>query len=479
MNYHLAIDIGASSGRHILGHLEGDKIILEEVYRFDNLQISKNGHDCWNLPMLFQAIVTGIKACKEAGKTPSTLSIDTWGVDYVLLDKEGTPVCDTVAYRDSRTKGMKEKLEEILSFDELYGKTGIQYQPFNTIYQLLAHKKEHPEQLEQASHFLMIPEYLNFLLTGKMMNEYTNATTTSLVNAEKKTWDTELLELIGIPSGIFGDLHMPKTPVGDLKPEIAEQVGFSCKVLLAPSHDTASAFLAVPAEHDASVYISSGTWSLLGVENPAPITNKESQDANFSNEGGYDYRFRYLKNIMGLWMIQSIRRELNGVSYVEGKTAAKQTGKQYSFGDLIALAKEASSFLSAVDVDKEVFLSPDSMIEAVKAECAAAGQAVPQTIGEVLQCVYLSLAKKYASAIKNLESLTGKTYTTLHIVGGGCQDTYLNQLTAKETGLTLVAGPVEGTALGNILTQCLQAGEFSSLDEARASIKKSFSITTI
>ncbi len=479
IKYYLAIDIGASSGRHILGHIEDGKIILEEIYRFDNLQVLKNGHECWNHEMLFSEIVNGIKKCKEIGKIPTTIGIDTWGVDYVLIDENGNLTCDAVAYRDSRTDGMKEKLEQIMPFDKLYEKTGIQYQPYNTIYQLMAHKSENPEHFEKAKHLLMTPDYLNFKLTGKVMNEYTIASTSALVNAENKEWDKEILDIIGVDSNLFGKLNMPKTIVGGFTEEIKNEVGFDSRVILVGSHDTASAFMAVPAENDTSVYISSGTWSLLGVENAKPITNKVSQDANFTNEGGFDYRFRYLKNIMGLWMIQSIRRELNGVSYVAGKNTTQKTDKKYGFEDLISLAEECEDFNSIVDVDRHVFLSPNSMIEAIKEECRRTNQAVPESIGEIMQCVYKSLAKKYAESISQLEGITGKKYTNINIVGGGCQDMYLNRMTAKETGLKVIAGPIEGTALGNLIAQFIAEGEFDTLQEARNAITKSFDIINV
>lgn len=477
--YHLAIDIGASSGRHILGHIEDGKMILEEVYRFDNSQLNQNGHDCWDIDMLVNSIIAGIAECKKLGKIPATMGIDTWGVDYVLLDKDGNRICDAVAYRDARTKGMKEELEKVMPFEKLYAKTGIQYQPYNTIYQLMAHKKEHPEHFDVAERFLMIPEYLNYMLTGVMENEYTNASTTALLNAEAKTWDKEILDTIGIPERIFGELKLPKTVIGGFSDAVREKVGFDCQVVLPATHDTGSAFMAVPAKNDTSVYISSGTWSLLGVENMEPITNKVSMDANFSNEGGFDYRFRYLKNIMGLWMIQSIRRELNGQAYIKNKSQVKESDKKYSFAELEALARECADFASVIDVDKEAFLSPDSMIEAVKEECRATSQAVPEKVGEIMQCVYVSLAKKYAKSIKELEGITGKTYTCIHVVGGGSRDGYLSELTKRETGLPVFTGPIEGTALGNLMTQFINAGEFDGLLSARSAIYDSFEIKEV
>ena len=314
-NYYLAIDIGASSGRHIIGWMEDGKLKLEEVYRFENRQIYINGHDCWDTENLWHGIINGLKACKEKGMTPVTVGIDTWGVDFVLLDKDDRMIGDAVAYRDARTEGMDKLVDVRVSPDQLYAKTGIQKASYNTIYQLMALQQEHPEQLEQAGWLLMTPDYYNFLLTGVKKNEYTIASTSNLVNAESKQWDREVIEQLGFPQSIFHDLSMPGTEVGELLPEIAEEVGFNAKVILPATHDTGSAFLAIPAVDDNAVYISSGTWSLLGVENEVPVTTLESFRQNFTNEGGAWGRYRYLKNIMGLWIIQSIRLELKGVSY--------------------------------------------------------------------------------------------------------------------------------------------------------------------
>ena len=307
-NYYLAIDIGASSGRHILGHVEDGRIVLEEMYRFDNKQVHKNGHDCWDMDNLWSGILGGLKACKEADKIPQTIGIDTWAVDFVLIDKDGNPVGDAVAYRDGRTKDADKLVDKIIPAQELYARTGIQKQLFNTIYQLMALKEEHPEQLEKAETMLMIPDYFDYKLTGVMKQEYTNATSTNLVYAASKTWDYELIDMLGLPKKLFGELSMPGTIVGNLTEEIQKEVGFDATVILPATHDTGSAFLAVPARDDKAVYLSSGTWSLLGVENEEPICTEDSWKENFTNEGGAWYRFRYLKIIMGLWMIQSIRR---------------------------------------------------------------------------------------------------------------------------------------------------------------------------
>lgn len=479
MNYYLAIDIGASSGRHILGHVENGKMILEEMYRFDNLQVRKNGHDCWDMDNLWNGILGGLKACGAAGKIPATIGIDTWGVDYVLLDEKDNVLGDAVAYRDSRNEGMDLEVSKYISPEALYARTGIQKQPFNTIYQLMAQKLEHPEQINQAKRLLMVPEYLNFLLTGVKKSEYTIASTGSLLDANNKDWDRELIEMLGLPQEIFGELYMPGTAVGELLPGIRDEVGFNATVMLVAAHDTGSAFLAVPAKDDNAVYLSSGTWSLLGVENEKAITTEESRLANFTNEGGAWYRYRYLSNIMGLWMIQSVRRELNGVSYVAGKDNRVATGKKWSFPDLIAEAEKEEGFSAVVDVNSSCFLAPESMIQAIKDECARTGQPVPQTVGQIMQCVYTSLSQCYRDAIHALEGLTGKKYTSINIVGGGCQDGYLNRRTAQATGLTVYAGPVEGTAIGNLLVQMIEAREYENLQAARNAIRCSFEIKEV
>lgn len=479
MRYFLAIDIGASSGRHILGHSEQGKLILEEVYRFDNLQIHRGGHDCWDMDNLWNGILGGLKACAKIGKIPQTIGIDTWAVDYVLLDEKDRVIGDAVAYRDNRTEGMRDIVNGIIPAEELYARTGIQYQPFNTVYQFTALKQEHPEQLDKARWMLMIPEYFNFKLTGVKQNEYTNASSTNLVNAEGKCWDRELIRRLGLPNEIFHDLAMPGTVLGHFLPEIAAEVGFDAEVMLPATHDTGSAFLAVPAVDDNAVYLSSGTWSLLGVENEKPITTPESLAQNFTNEGGAWYRYRYLKNIMGLWMIQSIRRELNGVAYIQGKQNRTETVRKWSFPDLIAAAQAEADYCGYVDVNRDCFLAPDSMIEAIQEECARTGQPVPKTVGEIMQCVYTSLALCYRNAIRSLEKLTGKHYTSINIVGGGCQDSYLNRRTAQATGLTVYAGPVEGTAIGNLVVQMIAAGEYENLQAARDAIRLSFEIKEI
>lgn len=472
--YYLAIDIGASSGRHILGSVQDRKLLLEEVYRFENRQLRRNGHDCWDLENLWSGILEGMKACKALGKLPATIGIDTWAVDFVLLDEAGGVIGDAVSYRDSRTEGMDKLVEELVPPDFLYSRTGIQKQIFNTIYQLMALRVENLPQLMAADSLLMIPDYFHYRLTGVKKQEYTNATSTGLVNAQSKQWDNFLIDKLHLPQKLFGPLSMPGTTVGELTPEIQDIVGFNATVILPATHDTGSSFLAVPARDENAVYLSSGTWSLLGVENESAITSESSRLQNFTNEGGAWYRFRYLKNIMGLWMIQSIRRELNGTAYVAGRESKHASGRSWSFPDLIAEAQTAEGFPSAVDANDDSFLSPASMIDAIKDYCRKTDQPVPATVGEIMQCVYRSLAKCYWGAIESLSQLTGKTYTSINIVGGGCQDMYLNQMTANIAGLPVYAGPVEGTAIGNLMVQMIAAGEFPDLPSARRAVKESF-----
>lgn len=462
--YYLAVDIGASSGRHILGWMENGKLRLEEIYRFANKLVDRQGHLCWDLDNLYQEVLSGLKKCKSLNRIPVSMGIDTWGVDFVLLDGEDKVLGDTIAYRDSRTKGMDAEVYKVISEQDLYSRNGIQKQLFNSIYQLMAIKKSNPEYLQQAKAFLMIPEYLNFLLTGVKVNEYTNATTGQLVNAETRDWDFELLARLGLPTEIFGRLQMPKSVVGRFQATIREQAGFDTEVVLPATHDTGSAVLAVPATDDDYIYLSSGTWSLMGIERLIPDCTEASRKLNFTNEGGYHYRYRYLKNIMGMWMMQSLRREFK---------------HDYSFEELYTLAGIGKYFASVVDVNDESFLAPDSMIGALQAYCERTGQEKPETECELLYCVYNSLARCYQRTVQEIEQITGRSYSRIHIVGGGCQDKFLNRLIAERTGKEVYAGPVEGTAIGNIMAQMLKDGTYSDLPEARRNIAKSFDVKLV
>lgn len=461
--YYLAIDIGASSGRHILAHLEQGKMVLEEIYRFENGMIHREGHLCWDLKHLFNEIKQGLKECVRINKIPISMGIDTWAVDYVLLDEKDELIGESYGYRDQRTQGMDEQVYKVIPEKDLYARTGIQKQIFNTIYQLMATKEKYPEHMKQAKTFLMLPDYFHFLLTGNKVSEYTNATSTQLVSPLTKTWDMELIDSLGYNKEMFLPLTMPGAEVGSFTEEIANEIGFTCKVVLPATHDTASAVMSVPSKEDNCVYISSGTWSLMGVENKVAICNEASQKANFTNEGGYDYRFRFLKNIMGLWMIQSVRKE---------------TGNAYSFAKLCEMAEENKDFPSRVDVNAPCFLAPEHMTNAIKTYCKETNQQVPETIGEVATVVYQSLAECYAVTVKEIEALTGITYEAIHIVGGGSNAAYLNELTAKAAHRKVLAGPGEATAIGNVVAQMIKEGSFEDLKAARRCIYDSFEIKT-
>lgn len=467
--YYLAVDIGASSGRHILGTVKDGTIHLEEIYRFENGMKRTGGQLCWDVESLFDEIKEGMKVCKKIGKIPVSMGIDTWAVDYVLLDKEDRLLGNAVGYRDDRTKGMDELVYRIISLPDLYKRTGIQKQIFNTVYQLMAEKQKNPDQLSNAESFLMIPDYFHYRLTGVKKQEYTNATTTQLVSPDTGSWDYELIEKLGFPKKLFGPLSMPGTVVGELSKQIREEAGFSCQVILPATHDTGSAVMAVPVvpgDQDSMkdiLYISSGTWSLMGTELLKADCSLKSMEANFTNEGGYEFRYRYLKNIMGLWMIQSVRKELS------------EKGEKYSFAELCEMASK-ETINSLVNCNDSVFLAPESMIQAVKDFCRDRQMQVPQTPGEIAAVIYNSLAACYGDTIKELESITGKSYPSIHVVGGGSNADYLNQLTADCTGRTVYAGPGEATAIGNLLAQMLAFHEFDGLKQAREAVYKSFAV---
>lgn len=458
--YTLAVDIGASSGRLILGSIQNGKLELNEIHRFENNMIKKGQQYCWDVARLFSEVKKGIKKCNELGIKPESIGIDTWAVDFVLLDENGELLTDAVAYRDDRTDGMMEEVFQKIMKERLYLETGIQFQKFNTIYQLYSLKKTKPEVLEKAKTFLMIPDYLHYLLSGIPANEYTNASSTQLLNAFTKKWDKTILDTLEINSQMFQEIKKPNTILGDLKSELVEEFGFDMKVILPATHDTGSAVISVPELND-TIYISSGTWSLIGVENRFPICVTKALDYNFTNEGGIDYRYRFLKNIMGLWMIQEVRRNYNN---------------QYSFAEFVELAKEVHDFLSIVNVNDDRFLKPANMIEEIQNYCLETGQQVPATPGEIAKCVYDSLVDSYVTAINEIEEIFEKTFPSINIIGGGCQNEMLNQLLAEASKKDVYAGPIEATAIGNIVSQFIALGEIDSLREARQMIKESFEI---
>ncbi len=428
MKYFLAIDIGASSGRHIVGWEEGGKIMTDEVFRFANGVHEHEGHLVWDIDGLHKSVLDGVKAAFSKYADIQSIAIDTWGCDYVLIAKDGD-IRPVYSYRDERTGEAIDAVHKLIPFEKLYDRTGIQFQPFNTIYQLYDDLMR--GRLNGATDFLMIPEYLAYKLTGVKMHEYTNATTTGLVNADTKQYDLKILEALGFDKSLFAPLHFAGEPVGRLTSEVEEYVGGNATVVLCATHDTGSAVEGIPMEGE-QLYISSGTWSLLGVKTPRALTDEGSRKANYSNEGGVGYN-RYQKNIMGMWVVNNLRKELC---------------PEKPFGEIIAEAR-ASGYEQIADINAPQFLSPERMTAAFDASVANP----PKSCGDYFRCAFLSLAESYKRAIAELEANTGRTYSKLYIVGGGAKNDYLNELTAKATGKQVIALPIEATAIGNLKIQ--------------------------
>ena len=428
MRYYLAIDIGASSGRHIVGWLEDGQLRTREVFRFPNGVHSQDGHLVWNIESLVENVINGIAEAFKAFPKIESLSIDTWGVDYVIMagDREVLPVH---AYRDGRTEAVIPEVHEKLPFSTLYNHTGCQFQPFNSIYQIYDDLKQ--GRLDNATDLLMIPEYLMYKLTGVKAREYTNATTMGMIDASTGEFDQYIISTLGYPSHLFPKLSQPGTIQGGLRPYSAENVGGDCKVVLCATHDTGSAVEGIPMEGN-EPYISSGTWSLLGVKTPKPIANALSEQANYSNEGGVGYN-RYQKNIMGMWLVNNLQKELC---------------PDVSFPDIVKMAENSECSI-LVDANAPLFLAPESMKEAFD---QATGGAL-RSVGDYFACAYRSLAVSYRQAIEELEMNTGVKYSKLYIVGGGAKNAFLNRLTEEATGKQVIALPIEATALGNLIIQ--------------------------
>jgi len=459
-DFYLAIDLGASGGRHILGYVEGGKLLLEEVHRFSNAPLTKDGSMVWDTEKIADEIAAGLEKCalwikkSQQGGQLRSVGIDTWGVDYALLDEGGKVIEPVYAYRDSRTAAF---LEPPMPLEERYRITGTANLPFNTVYQLLADKAA--GRLEKAAAMLQLPEYFSQRLVGDLLgkeyNEYTMASTTALVDAEKKVWAEEVFKNLDLPLRLFKPLRKPPYDIGCLSGELREKTGLDARVVMVASHDTASAVATV---RSGSLYISSGTWSLLGVTG-SPILTDEAREANYTNEGAHDGSIRFLKNIMGLWVIQSLRHEL---------------GDKYSFAELETMARETEKSAPAdwtIDLNLARFMAPKSMIAEIKDEYQRVGKKVPESNGELAFSVYSSLAQCYKTAISDLEKITGKNYPSISIIGGGSKDSYLNALTAKYTGKTVIAGPAEATAIGNILLQ-LQAASDPAVKDGFAELVK-------
>lgn len=456
--HYLAVDIGASSGRIMASTLINKKITLNEIHRFKNGATKQGKYYCWDVDQLLAEILIGLQKAKRAGITKCSLGIDTWGVDYCFLNHEGQRVGDAIAYRDSRTEQAPALFATKMPLTKLYAKTGIQIQPFNTIFQLLV---EEPERADQAATLLFMPDYLNYCLTGQKFTERTIASTSQLLNLETKTWDEDILQILGLTKDIFAPLIEPGTSVGSIQIEKFSDFDLpEVEVVAVASHDTASAVLATPGKSTENwAYLSSGTWSLLGLEKSNPLASPQAFAQNYTNEAGINGTTRFLKNIMGMWLIQEVARNFN---------------QQYSFAEFVTLAQKEPAFAQFIDVNDLVFLHPDNMIEALKNYTVMTQQKIPATPGQLARAIYDNLALCYAHELEQLQHLTNMPIDILYIVGGGSQNEFLNQLTADCSQIKISAGPIEATAIGNVVMQMLAKKIFKNLQEARNIIQQSF-----
>ncbi len=461
----LAIDLGASSGRGIVGSFDGKKLELVENHRFANEPVNVAGRFTWDILRIFHEIKTSIRQTVLDGDNVKSMGIDTWGVDYGLIDKHGRLLSNPTHYRDTRTDRITEYVKDFVSIEEIYATTGMQTIDFNTIFQLAAEIRDNPDVFALADKMLFIPDLLDYFLTGKASTEYTVASTGAILNANTREYAWSLIDKLNIPKSLFCDIVQPAATVGKLLPQIIEEVGQTdLDVVKVASHDTASAVLAVPAKNDKFIYISSGTWSLMGTELKAPLINADTERLNYTNEGGAENTIRFLKNIMGLWILQESRRQW------------KREGKDYSFGELAVMARSASSYRCVINPDDKMFATPGNMPKRIMEYCKNSGQYVPETEGEIVRCILDSLSMRYRATAENIAELTGETPTAVNIVGGGTQDKLLCQLTADACGLDVVAGPVEATAIGNICVQAIAAGELANMKEARQVVADSFDV---
>lgn len=481
----VAVDVGAESGRVILGSLEDGLLSIREAHRFPNVPVQVQGTLHWDILRLFHGIKEGIaRAVRIAGGPIVSIGVDTWGVDFALLDRQGRLIGNPVHYRDRRTEGMMEEVFRRVPPEEIYARTGIQFMPINTLYQLFSMVFRGDPQMEIARTFLTIPDLFHYWLSGVAVCEFTNATTTQCYDPLRHDWAWDLLERLGIPTHLFPEIRPPGTVLNPLLPEVAEEIGLSGAQVVAPaSHDTGSAVAAVPFQHPDAAYISSGTWSLVGVEVQTPVIHEQARRYNFTNEGGVEGTFRLLKNVMGLWLLQECRRTwarkaglpLEGEEPEPSKTRAiggAQTAWDYEA--LVRQAEMAPPLRSLIDPDDPRFLPPGDMPARVQAFCRETGQPVPEEPGAIVRCILESLALKYRWVIERLEELLGRSIPAIHIVGGGSRNAVLCQWTADATGRPVLAGPVEATAIGNLMMQARALGYVGSLTEAREVIRRSF-----
>lgn len=461
----LAIDLGASSGRGIVGSFDGKKLTLRENHRFSNDPVIVNGRMYWDILRIFHEIKQSITKTVLEKDNVRTIGIDTWGVDYALIDQYGRMLANPTHYRDTRTEGIADYVNQYLPLDELYARAGIQQLNFNTIFQLAADRRDDPAIFDRAERLLNIPDLLNYFLTGKMANEYTILSTGALLDAEARQYAFDMMAKLGIPQKLFGEIVQPGYNLGKLLPQVLGETGKTdAEVVTVASHDTASAVIAVPTQEEDFIYISSGTWSLMGTELKSPLINEKSKALNLTNEGGAMGTIRFLKNIMGLWLIQESRRQW------------KREGNEYSFAQMEAWAKECKPLQCFIDPDDASFATPGNMPEKVREFCRRTGQHVPESVGEVVRCIYESLALKYRQTAESIETMMGRKAKVIHVVGGGTKDRFLSQMTADACGIPVAAGPEEATAIGNLMMQAIAAGEVADLKQAREIIAASFEL---
>lgn len=462
----LAFDFGASSGRAIIGCFDGDKITLEEVHRFSNDPVSVGGTVYWDVLRLFYEIKQGIIKAKIAGGFAS-IGIDTWGVDFGLIDSEGKLMENPVHYRDARTVGLVDEAFKTMPKEKLYGITGIQFMELNTLFQLISLKKYRPWMLERADKMLFMPDLFGYMLTGKMCAEYSIASTSQLIDLDKRTWSKEILDAFGIKESVFAPLVQPGTVLGELSKEVCEECGVDpVPVISVCGHDTQSAITSVPCEDGDFAFLSSGTWSLFGTELDKPIVNETSMNINITNEGGFDGSTGFLKNIIGLWLIQESRRQW------------KREGKEYSYADLEKLALAAEPFKCFIDPDAPEFVPHGNIPERVREFCRKTGQYVPETVGEIMRCIYESLAMKYRLTFEKLRECTERDYPVIHVIGGGTKDGLLCQMTANSCDRTVKAGPIEATVMGNVAVQLMSDGSVKNIGQARKIVADSSELKT-
>jgi len=473
---YLAIDIGASGGRHLAGQFDGSTLTLNELYRFDNGPTDIAGTLYWNLPSLWSHVQTGLKtATSELGDEIVSVGVDTWGVDFALLGRGDTLLDNPVCYRDARTDGIMEKAFEVVPKSEVFRQSGLQFLQFNTLYQLLAMKQAHSPLLDVAESFLMMPDLFHWLLSGVKSNEFTDATTTQFFDPIRNDWAKPMLERFGLPTSLFRAVSPPGTILGPLRSTVIGVTGLkSAKIVLPGSHDTASAVMSVPTASQTGqtdwAYISLGTWALMGIESPKPVVNDTVAELNFTNEGGVGGTMRILKNICGLWLLQECRRTWNQQGY-KGKT-----GLPLDWKDLNDMARAAKPLVSFIDTDARGFFAPTDMPRAIAEFCRKTGQPVPESEGAILRCALDSLALTFRHVLGMCEKIGGRRIKTIHIVGGGTQNGQLCQLTSDACGCRVVAGPIEATAIGNIMMQAIADGAVANIEEARQVIRSSFDV---